>query len=65
VLERLDVAPEATAFVGDRPATDVAMGQSIGATGILVLSGATSAAEAAVGDVRPDHTLDSIRDLIP
>ena len=64
VLDRLDVAPEATAVVGDRPATDVAMGQSIGATGILVLSGATSAAEAAAGDVRPDHTLDSIRDLI-
>jgi HAD superfamily hydrolase (TIGR01450 family) len=65
VLDRLDVAPEATAVVGDRPATDVAMGQSIGATGILVLSGATSAAEAAAGDVRPDHTLASIRDLIP
>src|SRR6202012_2506264 len=57
VLDRLDVAPEATAGVGDRPATDVAMGQSIGASGILVLSGATSAAEAAAGDVRPDHTL--------
>ena len=65
VLDRLDVAPEATAVVGDRPATDVAMGQSIGATGILVLSGATSAAEAAAGDVRPDHMLGSIRDLIP
>jgi HAD superfamily hydrolase (TIGR01450 family) len=65
VLDRLDVAPEATAVVGDRPATDVAMGQSIGATGILVLSGATSAAEAAASDVRPDHTLASIRDLIP
>jgi HAD superfamily hydrolase (TIGR01450 family) len=65
VLERLDVAPEVTAVVGDRPATDVAMGQSIGASGILVLSGATSAAEAASGDVRPDHTLGSIRDLIP
>jgi ribonucleotide monophosphatase NagD (HAD superfamily) len=65
VLARLDVAPQATAVVGDRPATDVAMGQSIGASGILVLSGATSAAEAAAGDVRPDHTLNSIRDLIP
>ena len=47
------------------PATDVAMGQLIGATGILVLSGATSAAEAAAHEVRPDHTLGSIRDLIP
>jgi HAD superfamily hydrolase (TIGR01450 family) len=65
VLDRLRVSPEATAVVGDRPATDVAMGQSIGASGILVLSGATSAAEAAAGDVRPDHTLGSIRDLIP
>jgi HAD superfamily hydrolase (TIGR01450 family) len=65
VLERLDVVPEVTAVVGDRPATDVAMGQSIGASGILVLSGATSAAEAAAADVRPDHTLHSIRDLIP
>ncbi len=41
------------------------MGQLIGATGILVLSGATSAAEAAAHEVRPDHTLGSIRDLIP
>jgi HAD superfamily hydrolase (TIGR01450 family) len=65
VLDRLAVSPEATAVVGDRPATDVAMGQSIGATGILVLSGATSMAEAEAGDVRPDHTLASIRDLIP
>lgn len=65
VLDRLDVAPDVTAVVGDRPGTDVAMGQSIGASGILVLSGATSAEEAAAGDVRPDHTLGSIRDLIP
>ena len=65
VLERLDVAPEVTAVVGDRPGTDVAMGQTIGATGILVLSGATTAAEAAVHAVRPDYTLGSIRDLIP
>jgi NagD protein len=65
VLDRLDVAPEATAVVGDRLATDIAMGQSIGATGILVLSGATSRAEAEAADVRPDHTLASIRDLIP
>jgi HAD superfamily hydrolase (TIGR01450 family) len=65
VLDRLAVAPEATAVIGDRPATDVAMGQSIGATGILVLSGATSEAEARAAEVRPEHTLHSIRDLIP
>ena len=45
-LERLGVEPARAAVVGDRLETDVAMGRHIGATGILVLSGATSAEDA-------------------
>ena len=37
-------SPRAAALVGDRLATDVAMGQRLGMAGVLVLSGATAAA---------------------
>jgi len=51
------------AVVGDRLATDVAMGQAIGATGILVLSGATTEADRRrVADL-PDLVLASIGEL--
>jgi NagD protein len=63
-LERLGLAPEEVAVVGDRLATDVAMGRTLGAAGVLVLTGATSAAEAAVAAVKPDFVLDGIRQLL-
>ncbi len=44
LLERLGVDPARAAVVGDRLATDVAMADELGATGVLVLSGATDAA---------------------
>jgi phosphoglycolate/pyridoxal phosphate phosphatase family enzyme len=65
VLERLGVAAADTAMIGDRLLTDVAMGQAVGATGVLVLSGATSADELTASPVRPDYVLSSIRDLLP
>jgi hypothetical protein len=40
------------------------MGRSIGATGILVLTGATSAAAAAGASVMPDFVLDGLQQLL-
>ena len=63
-LDRLGVDPARAAVVGDRLATDVAMGRHIGAAGILVLSGATRAEDVAGSDVRPDHVISGIHELV-
>ena len=60
-LERLALEPADVAVVGDRIATDVAMGQSIGAAGILVLTGATSAAEVGSDPIKPDFVLSGLQ----
>jgi HAD superfamily hydrolase (TIGR01450 family) len=65
VLARVQVDPGRTAVVGDRLLTDVAMGQAAGATGVLVLSGATRRADLAGDPVTPDYVIDTVRDLIP
>jgi ribonucleotide monophosphatase NagD (HAD superfamily) len=41
------------------------MGRHIGATGILVLGGATSAADVDAAEIRPDHVIAGIRELVP
>ena len=64
-LDRLGVDPSRAAVVGDRLATDVAMGRHIGAAGILVLSGATSAEDLDDADIRPDHVVSGIHELAP
>jgi HAD superfamily hydrolase (TIGR01450 family) len=63
LLERLRVPPEDLAVVGDRLTTDVAMGQSVGATGILVLSGATTAEAVADDAIRPDYAIETLDQL--
>jgi HAD superfamily hydrolase (TIGR01450 family) len=65
VLARLDVDPTRAAVVGDRLSTDVAMGQHVGAAGILVLTGATTAEAVAASDIEPDFVLAGIHELIP
>jgi HAD superfamily hydrolase (TIGR01450 family) len=65
LLARLAVDPASAAVVGDRLMTDVAMGQSIGAAGILVLTGATSAAAVAAAEIKPDYVLSGIDELLP
>jgi len=62
-LDRLGVDPERAAVVGDRLATDVAMGRHIGAAGILVLSGATRPEDVAGAEIRPDHVIAGIHEL--
>jgi HAD superfamily hydrolase (TIGR01450 family) len=64
LLERLGTDPGATALVGDRLDTDVAMGQRVGMAGVLVLSGATDAAALATSQVSPDYVVEGIRDLL-
>lgn len=65
LLARLGTAPDATAVVGDRLETDVAMGQRVGMSGVLVLSGATGAAAVDDSVVRPDYVLEGIGHLVP
>jgi NagD protein len=65
LLARLGTDPDATALVGDRLETDVAMGQRVGMTGVLVLSGATDPDAVAASAVRPDYVLDGIGSLLP
>jgi phosphoglycolate/pyridoxal phosphate phosphatase family enzyme len=64
LLDRLGVDPSQAAVVGDRLATDVAMGRHIGAAGILVLSGATRAEEVDGAEIRPDHVISGIHELV-
>jgi NagD protein len=64
-LHRLGIAPGGVAVVGDRLTTDVVMGQRFGAAGILVLTGATSAAAAEEDSIKPDYILDGIHQLLP
>jgi phosphoglycolate/pyridoxal phosphate phosphatase family enzyme len=64
VLRRVAIEPSRTAVVGDRLMTDVAMGQAAGAAGVLVLSGATRAADVEADPITPDYIIDSVSDLI-
>ncbi|MEN3357188.1 MAG: hypothetical protein V7637_1170, partial [Mycobacteriales bacterium] len=65
LLDRLGTSPADTAMVGDRLATDVAMGQAVGMAGILVLSGATTPGMLAAADVRPDYVVENIGQVLP
>jgi 4-nitrophenyl phosphatase len=61
VLEELGTSPDETVFVGDRLDTDIALGERVGATTAVVLTGVTDEADARSADERhrPDHVLDS------
>jgi HAD superfamily hydrolase (TIGR01450 family) len=65
VLERLGSAASQTAMVGDRLATDMAMAETAGMTGVLVLGSTTSAADLAASPVRPRHAVETLRQLLP
>jgi len=64
LLERLGVEPARAAVVGDRLATDVAMAHELGATGILVLSGATDASAVLNSAIAPAYVLEGIAGLL-
>ena len=65
LLRRLAVPAREAAVVGDRISTDVAMARSLGMTSVLVLSGATTAEEAARSPHRPDYVIGGIAALLP
>jgi HAD superfamily hydrolase (TIGR01450 family) len=55
---------KATAAVGDRITTDVALAVNHGFTGLLVLSGATAKDEIANAGIKPDGVFDSVKEII-
>jgi len=65
LLARLGMPAQDVAVVGDRLLTDMAMARSLGMTGILVLTGATSADSVFGAPVQPDYLIDSLSDLLP
>jgi HAD superfamily hydrolase (TIGR01450 family) len=65
LLRRLAVPPAEVAVVGDRISTDIALGHSLGMASVLVLSGATAAADIGGSPVRPDYVIEGIGQLLP
>jgi NagD protein len=63
-LERLGLAAEACAIVGDRLETDIAMGRVAGLHTILVLTGVTRRTDPEIARWQPDHVLESLEDLL-
>ncbi len=63
-LRRMEARPESTAVVGDRLDTDIAGGQRLGLTGILLLSGITTEADLAVTPTPPDLVYPGLEALV-
>jgi len=67
VTDRLGVSGDRLLVVGDRPSTDVALGERAGATTALVTTGVTSESAAATADPTPDYvcaSLDAVVDRV-
>ncbi len=64
ILGRLGLPAADAAMVGDRLLTDVAMARAAGMGQVLVLTGATTAADVADARVRPEHVIASLADLV-
>jgi HAD superfamily hydrolase (TIGR01450 family) len=66
VAERLGARPRDLVVVGDDPALDVALGRRMGATTVLVLSGAARSEDTALlpVDQRPDLVLRDVAELL-
>ena len=63
-LKRLGGTPENTVMVGDRLDTDILGAVGVGMQSILVLSGISSEAEMAAGDVKADYVFTGVGDVI-
>jgi NagD protein len=64
ILAVLGVPPRECLLVGDRLTTDVLMGARAGMRTALVLTGATSIAQAKESEITPDYVLDSVEALV-
>lgn len=62
-LERLGVPPDDCLVVGDRLDTDLAMGERVGMTTVLVLSGVADRADIADSPVDPDYVIEGLGDI--
>lgn len=62
-LRLLGRGPAETAMIGDRLDTDIAGGQRVGMVTILVLTGISTAAEAAAQPTPPDYVLPDLTEL--
>lgn len=65
LLERLGSAPEDTLMVGDRLSTDTRLAREAGMVSALVLTGATTEADLAGADLRPDFVLAGVSGVLP
>jgi len=65
LLRRLAVDAADAVIVGDRISTDVAMSVPLGMSSVLVMSGATSAAEISRSGAQPDFVIRGLADLLP
>jgi HAD superfamily hydrolase (TIGR01450 family) len=63
ILQRHSLKPGQLAMVGDRLYTDIAMAQNAGAFGVLVLSGETTAAQAALHQPPPDLVVPTLAEF--
>ena len=63
-LDVLGLPASETVMVGDRIETDVTMGRALGLGTVLVLSGVTGADDPRIKELKPDHVLASIRELL-
>jgi HAD superfamily hydrolase (TIGR01450 family) len=65
VSDRLGVPAEATAMVGDRLLTDMAMAEITGMAGVLVLSGVATASDLGSSAIQPRYIIDDLSQLLP
>jgi HAD superfamily hydrolase (TIGR01457 family) len=63
-LERLGLPAADCVMVGDRIETDIAMGRALGLSTILVLTGVTAPGDSRIAEMRPDHVLSSIGEIL-
>ena len=65
LAKKYNLPPKKIAMVGDRLYTDVAFGKNCGFVSILVLSGETTLDMLPKSKIKPDYTLDKVKDIIP
>ncbi|HUF39326.1 MAG TPA: HAD-IIA family hydrolase [Anaerolineales bacterium] len=64
LLQELETQVSETLVVGDRLETDIAGGRTLGCPSALVLSGVSTAAEAAASPHRPDHIFPDLNAVV-
>ncbi len=64
VLNALGTRADETVFVGDRLDTDIELGESVGATTAVVLTGVSDEDDLRASEHRPDHVLDAFAGVV-